>query len=139
MKTLRKLKLTILFAHFINKLLPNRIKRLVFLSSLTAILVDMKELNNETLHKLNTLLGLCMNDNAMKLPISMRDFIWHHMTPAQVLNTEPIWDKLSTESISTMSSSIIKKMPSWLHYNKDMDIKRDVEYLLHNRSSLMFA
>ena len=139
MKTLHKLKLTILFARFLNKILSNRIKRLVFLSSLTAVLVDATELDNETLHKLNTLLGLCINDNAMRLPISMRDFIWHHMTLAQVLSTEPTWTDLTEEKISSMTSSIMRKMPSWLHYSKEVDIKRDVECLLHNSNSISFS
>ena len=101
--------------------------------------MDKKELNSETLHKLNTLLGLCVNDNAMKLPISMRDYIWHNMTPVEVLSADPSWDTVTCESIRKMTASVINKMPNWLRYSVDGDIKRDVEYLLRNRSNLAFA
>lgn len=135
MAALRTLRLNELLIYIMTVILPNRIKRLIFLSSLTALLIDIKEHDEETLHKLNVLLQICSHEKAMMLPISLRNFIWHNMTASQIMNTEvSVQDVRGLESgkLVQMVRSIVSTIPSWLKYSENYVIECDVENLLKN-------
>jgi hypothetical protein len=118
-------------ASLAERCLPERTKRLMFLASFSAQLKDPKEMNGELLHKLNVLLSLSVDDNALKLPVHLSHAIWRNrpLEPGVRLS-------LKAESLQDRAYSISRKvvaaMPSWLRYGDDASMSKDVVDLLHN-------
>ena len=56
-------------------LLPARMKRILFISSLLPKILG-EELNNKQYRAVNTLLGLSVNDNALYFGVKISKFIW---------------------------------------------------------------
>lgn len=126
------------FQCLINKIIPDRTKRLVLLASLMAELVDLKSFNKETLQKLNAVMHLCTYIDAMKLPISLSNVIWHGKTSYELFNTKDIVHAdLNTAAIKTLSESIVDKVPTWLRYGDTSTIVKDIQELLRNRGMLV--
>lgn len=123
---------------FLNAHLPNRTKRLVFLASLTARLKGSSTFDNETLQKLNKVMELGRTDSALKLPYELSRAIWHGQTSYQILNAD-----VSSATVDVrkkeMAANVINTMPVWLRYGDDLEIEKDVERLLDNKSILLGA
>ena len=122
--------------YYIGKLLPNKIKRLVFISSLAATIYDINNDDIETLHKLNLILNLCNDDGAMLLPVALGNIIWNHKNNLIVLDINNNDHNLT---IKTTISDIINIMPKWLVYSDFDSIKKDVEKLLSIKDILQYC
>ena len=122
--------------YYIGKLLPNKIKRLVFISSLAATIYDINNDDIETLHKLNLILNLCNDDGAMLLPVTLGNIIWNHKNNLIVLDINNNDHNLT---IKTTISDIINIMPKWLVYSDFDSIKKDVEKLLSIKDILQYC
>jgi hypothetical protein len=134
---LSKLRISNYFTCLINWALPNRTKRLLFLTSLASRFINMSNFNKETMHKLNSLLKLCNNERAMELPIALSNIIWHGKTSMELCHCDVCNVELSKELIKEMTSNILSLVPTWLKYSEDEDIKHDVEILLRNSRMLV--
>jgi hypothetical protein len=113
------------------KFLPERTKRLMFLASFGAQLKDPKEMSNELLHKLNQVLSLSPDDNALKFPVHLSHAIWRNrpLEPGvkQSFKAEGIQDRAHG-----IARKVVAAMPSWLHYGDEAKREKDVVDLLRN-------
>jgi hypothetical protein len=118
-------------ASLATKYLPVRTKRLMFLASFSAQLKDPKEINRELLHKLNKVLSLSADDNALKFPVHLSHAIWRNrpLEPGVKLS-------LKTEAVRDRAHAVARKviaaMPEWLRYDDEAKMSEDVENLLQN-------
>ena len=120
--------------------LPRRTKRMIFLTSLTALIKNTTSLSNETLHRLNELMGLAYEEKAMLLPAQYCSGIWCGKTFCEVCQKDISQSKsLSTETLYEMVNHVYESMPQWLRYARDIDIQGDIARLLDNREKLLSA
>ncbi len=125
---------------FLLGILPNRMKRMVYLSSFTAILNDNK-VNEEICQRLNGIMHLCnKTDKSMKLPMELSNVIW--------ANKEVLDDNINTikKNISKTTCSaqcikdmeqIIKYTPTWLKYDDDEKILKDLKVICNRQNKLV--
>jgi len=126
--------------NFLKRHLPNRTKRLVFLASLTARLKNTEFFDIETLKKLNKIMVLASNDNAIGLPICLSHVIWHGRSACNILsidNKENEAIVIDGRNIDKMTSSVFSGMPSWLSYGEQESIKNDIHKLLNNYNNIV--
>lgn len=124
--------------NIIGKVLPNNTKRIVLLSTLAANIVDIKYGDDEIIHKLNDLLLLCNDDNALKLPITLSKVIWKHDDTGELSNIYYRYNN-STFIVKDVITKIISKIPKWLMYDNTDIVKIDIEELLNACNTLRHA
>ena len=128
---------------FINamvKRLPNRLKRLVVLSCISAKVSEAVNLDNATLKKINDLFGLCGSEKAMELPILCREIIWNGQVMCDVSRLISLDGKIEQEVVvQSTVDNILSTMPDWLQYGRLGDTQKDLETLLRNRKTIFGA
>ena len=124
--------------NIIGKVLPNNTKRIVLLSTLAANIVDIKYGDDEIIHKLNDLLLLCNDDNALKLPITLSKVIWKYDDTGELSNIYYRYNN-STFIVKGIVTKIISKIPKWLMYDNTDIVKIDIEELLNACNTLRHA
>ena len=134
MKLIYKLHIDNFFTFILNFILPDRTKRLILLSSLASALNHCDSLDKQTIRKLNALLSLAYNDEAMYFPISISDMIWHNV---DLISLETQSANLNVdESIISLTKTeyILNHIPTWLKYGTYENIKKDVLQILNTNS-----
>lgn len=137
-----------LTARLLGKLLPNRIKRLIFISSFIAHIKNTKNPDKHLLSKINRLFSLSRDDDAMLLPFKLQERIWHTVALKEVLQEKSIvTDNISQVAdyrfvkpqIRTLSEDIIKIIPGWLKYGSNNQIRSDLIIVFKNTEDLFNA
>lgn len=113
--------------------LPNRGKRVVFLASLAANLGTASSFTKETRIKLNRVMCLASGDSALVVPFELSRVIWRGKSGVEIFHFDPKAAPLTQDMIEQMASSVVKAMPSWLHYDINEKIQSDVSTLLRHR------
>lgn len=105
------------FIKLIVKALPSRLKRIVFLASITAAAKDANEADDEFIDKLNSLMQLSNTGNdALRLPIYINKLIWKHKEYIQK-DLDLLTGPTSDESIRLACLKHIDQLtPTWLKY-----------------------
>lgn len=128
----------------LGHILPNRTKRLIFVSSFIAHIQNCETTDKNLITKLNTLLHLCGSDNALVFPMQLHDKIWKNANIEQLFQEkgfETSTDlalltvnkpKTMSKKIRTLSEDIIKVMPAWLRYSSNSQMRQDLITLLLN-------
>jgi hypothetical protein len=119
------------FSTLLDRHLPERTKRLLFLASFSAQLKAPQEFNGEMLHKLNKMLELSTDDAALKFPIHISHAIWRNR-PLELgvrIDSKALPDQTEVRGIGLR---IVSAMPKWLRYGDECKMLHDVERLLHN-------
>lgn len=118
-------------ANMLDRHLPERTKRLLFLASFSAQLRDPREYDQEMLHKLNQMFELSSDDAALKLPVHLSHAIWRNrpLEPGLrlTLRSECIQGRAST-----IATKVVKAMPRWLRYGDDKRMLTEITQLLRN-------
>ena len=114
-----------------QKILPRRTKRLILYASLTAQLRQQSELDTQTLVKLNDVMRLSGEVDAMKLPAYLREAIWRGREqidiPDSFFSRHPD-PKDMDNTVKTLSQAI----PQWLRYDRDPEIVKELrKYFTH--------
>jgi len=111
-------------------------KKLILFSSLTAVLRQDDALDKQTLEKLNLVMGLSSDVEAMKFPVYIRSAIWKGGAPIRI-PSELFSKNPSDLAIQTVLSELIAKVPRSLRYGNDAEMKADFErYLMNGREYL---
>jgi hypothetical protein len=123
-------------SRFLDVHLPPRMKRLVFLASLTARLRGSETFDDDTLRKLNKLMVLANSENALRLPIQLSRAIWNGKTAYEITHDtlQQGDESFGKERLKSLAHCVITAMPSWLRYGDDSDIEKDLNCLLGNRT-----
>lgn len=135
-----------LWVKFLNDFLPNRIKRLIFLSSLLAYIQGTKNPDEELVCKLNQLLQLSHSSKSAMVPSMLNERIWAGVVSRDkpVANTGVVLSRLHeiqdykilTHQARTVSDNIIKNIPYWLKYGSNKQMRSDLVKLLTNVNKL---
>lgn len=123
------------FISVIERRMPNRTKRLVFISSLAMRLsVNNEVIDEAMLIRLNKELGLANNASSMQLPAYMSDIIWSSMKSHELITSSITKEKLTNARIKRIIKSVLLATPCWLKYDDEKHIAQDVEKLISSRS-----
>lgn len=120
--------------------LPRRTKRLIFLTSLLAVMKNTTELSLEVLAKLNAMLILAKDEHALQLPARLSTRIWNGSSLKEI--SESGFGDLSevpSDAVAEVTTGIIKNIPCWLHYAREADIRSDITTILTNRNEFTAA
>lgn len=117
----------------LNLFLPNKIKRIVYLTTLHARLVRDGVFQQELLSKVNQTLLIARDDKALDLPATMTHRLW---TDEQI---RPLFDKtdlnqtvcLPFEEAARISKELVDMSPDWLHYAKSQEMVIDTLKLFY--------
>lgn len=140
-----------LITSFLTRILPDRTKRLVLLSSLTARLRDTNFFDQCTIEKLNKLMVLASNPEAIGLPVHLSKVIWQGKDVKYIMHSCFLNQSVSLLangdesarysniqlSITNTAMNIIDGMPSWLRYGKKDEIMNDIVNLLNNYEDIV--
>ena len=121
-------------SRFLNWLLPDKIKRMIFLSSLAAYIRDLQKPDKETLKKLNEILLLCSNEEALRFPIEIHSKIWGRFdieclqqSGIDVSNMREFHTRgLAKSEMRIVANRFIDYMPVWLKYQSKESIRQDI-------------
>lgn len=130
----------------LGKVLPNRTKRLIFVSSFLAHIQNCNSTDKSIISKLNTLLHLSGDDKALVLPMQLHERIWGDINIEKILHDKGIEvsniDKIihvqfMSKKIRTLSEDIVKVMPEWLKYDSNTRMKTDLVKLFNNIGDIL--
>ena len=135
-----------LWVKFLDEFLPNRIKRMIFLSSFLAYVQGTNSPDEALVRKLNQLLHLSRNDKSVMAPPLINQRIWAGIIPRD----EPVGRtkvtlcmlaevqdyKLFTSQARSVSDRILRNTPQWLRYGSNKQIRDDLVELLTNINML---
>ena len=107
--------------------LPARMKRMVFLASLTAIAKGSNIPEEMLLSKLNTVLKLSTTgDSSLKLPIHIGKLIWADKT-VYTKDIQTLTHCEGSEQAAVNSAEhIAATIPSWFKYGEKKDLVQDI-------------
>jgi len=120
------------FGNFLEKHLPNRTKRMMFIASLSARLKGTETFDNITLLKLNQVMALSNTESALKLPVQLSRAIWRGRSSYEIFNADVQKESTQPSRIKDMAVQAAGSMPAWLRYDKNEGIEDDVVLLLNN-------
>jgi len=119
--------------------LPERMKRILFVSSLAAQLAKDQQMTPEALNKINEMLDLAKDAESMELGVELSNVIWKDAECSLMcfqVSTEQV---IAQERIPYIISIILKATAPWLRYGKEDDgaMEKDIRALISNRASIL--
>lgn len=121
-----------LLSAFLSKLLPDRTKRLVVLSSLYALMCGTTSFDSRTINKLNQVMKLGNTDKALEFPMQLSSVIWRGIDGKVI-----IYPPTNLQSISEIIEGIMNKIPKCLMYSDRQSVLTDISKLFTERSNLL--
>lgn len=123
-------------------MLPRRIKRLIYLSSILGVIEHVQQDPDlELIEKLNNVLKLAENANSYRLPIYVKSLIWKNMEQERgvLLNEQyipvsdiKISDRMSYVDKTKLAEFFSFRTPEWLKYGSEQLMENDVVNLIDN-------
>ncbi len=111
----------------LGRVLDDRMKRLILFASLSAKFCgDKTKFNSATLHKLNNVMALSSNDQALALPVHLSKVIWQGDSDREVLYPTAT----NPEPEDELVNKIINSIPEWLRYSNKKGLREDLVLLL---------
>ncbi len=112
-------------------LLPNRIKRMVLITSTASIAKSMKD-ENTTVKKLNDLFNLTNHDAAIHFPYRVTGLIW----AGKIVYDETV-HKTAINPCTENIDRLFQLIPKCMHYASDTEIKMDLKKLFSLDSGII--
>ncbi len=117
--------------------IPKRVKRLIFVSSIIGLLDVDKSITNELIAKINSLLKIAHNPDAMYFPIAVKSIIWRKLVknPTMIINgiEYNISDlrniRKTDKYYDSLSKFILNAAPEWLRYGSAALMEYDIQIL----------
>lgn len=126
-----------MFAGMLGSSLPDRAKKLILITSITARAKETQTLDYETLRKLNSLMDLACSEDAMKWPASLSKAIWDGKIPIDALAVLSKGYPLPESVIGDLVQQIKSCVPQWLRYGREGDLDADLQKLLQHNSEVL--
>lgn len=118
-------------------LLPCRVKRLMFITSLTGKITGKKTLTRFERIRIQERFKLCKDPDAMDLPLAVSDKIWINRPVEQYICQSYLDIHCRESELTRTARQIVAIMPCWLVYASTSKIVDDVKELLKTRSELL--
>uniref|UniRef100_A0AAU7PFU7 Uncharacterized protein n=1 Tax=Burkholderia phage vB_BgluM-SURPRISE13 TaxID=3159457 RepID=A0AAU7PFU7_9VIRU len=117
-------------------LLPQRMKRLMFISSLSGKVAGTNEFDRVVLLQIQEEFKLTKVDpHAMELPVACANKIWGKRPVEDLVCSDHLNEK-SDHDMTRIARQIVVMMPCWLVYDSTFKIANDVRELLTKREQL---
>ena len=91
----------------------------MFVTSLYSRIVRLDTLKAEAIEKLNDVMHLATNNNALALPALTNNMIWKDANLQSVLNEAVLRDEIPEAKAKEISEQVVDMAPAWLHYSRD--------------------
>lgn len=118
-------------------LLPSRMKRLMFIASLSGKIAGASEFDRAILLQIQQRFTLTKVDpHAMELPVAYADKIWGKRPVSDLVSEDHLSEK-SEHDMTRISRQIVVMMPCWLVYDMTWVIVGEVRELLAERDQLL--
>jgi hypothetical protein len=129
-----------LFERGLSKLIRRvfawKTRRMIFLSSIYGLVLDISRTDTENAEKLSRVLNIGRSVEGIEFPIAIKSVIWYNrISPYMEIEgrTVHIRDlsnpKISEEDSRLIIDSILARMPSWLKYAKLSQMRYDLTKL----------
>lgn len=133
-----------IFSRFLMEHIPSRIKRLIFLSSIIGMIERVETPDQEMLNKLNEVLKLAHNNEAMVLPFHIHSWLWKKCDPEASIevNGQNICminianANLGKTGFLQVAEYLISKAPEWIVYDSNQVIAKDLELVFKNITTI---
>lgn len=120
-----------------------RIKRLIFLSSVFSLFENTTTASDATLTKLNSVLKLAHNQDAIAFPMYIRSWLWNECEPQKkiLVNGEELslgellQQQRTPEVLEKIAAYLMSIAPSWIVYSDNKSIAKDLDILLRRCST----
>lgn len=116
------------FTRLLSRIIPDRTKRLILLASLTAWLSNKTGFDQKTCHKLNTMMQLCNDDNALEFPMRISKVIWKGDS-----GNIQLYPEHTHSDLDNTVTRLVDQVPCWLRYSDITSIRKDISHILENR------
>lgn len=125
----------------LNSILPNRIKRLLFISSFIAHIKKIDKPTTQLTEKINTLFNLSNDSRSICFPMRIEKHIWANIELDELFSAKNIVTvseiTKSKSQARIISEEIVRRMPNWLRYGSNTAIKSDLVAVLINIDNLV--
>lgn len=135
-----------LFYKFCKKVLPDKFKRLILLSSLTGYINNVHTMEKALSERLNELLNISNKSNSLVVPIMYSSRIWYQINPINELKEKGIYcydiksfiqnNRNNFRNIRILSDILVKLTPEHLMYSSKHRMRKDIFKLLTNLNTL---
>ena len=126
------------FAKFLNW----KTRRMIFLSSIYGLIMDITKPDASNAEKLSKVLNIGRTGKGIEFPIAIKSVIWYRCLDSSLevqgrtLHLRDLANpSLSEEDGSLMVETIINIMPSWLRYAKRSQMVYDLQRLVKHLQS----
>ena len=119
-------------------IMPERLVRILFLSSLYGRLFNVRTLDPEIYHKLNRVLEIASNDSALGMGMQFSQAFWNGRG-LSVIGTElNTYNQLvlTKEAEKEIVDKIITITPKWLTYSRESMVD-DITKMIQHRQELL--
>lgn len=128
-----------IFFFMLGCIMPNKGKRILFLTAVYRYLVDRDALSKDKVHQLNSIMSLADNDSALLLPPSIYRRVISEEHIAEAIKGIETLDKdrmcLTYNEARKVSQSIVSKSPEWLNYGDKKTMEQDLVSLFYCRTA----
>lgn len=105
--------------------LPRHVKRMFFIVTVYLNLSNIHEFRRDTFSKLNELLSLADDINALRLPALFYRTLWQPADLSSYVNTLHS-SSVEEEQIKAICRSVIRITPKWMKYGRTDDMLNDL-------------
>ena len=122
----------------LSKVLSRHGKRVLFVTSLYFQVVQIEQLKAEAISKLNTIMKLAHDDDALQLPAAVRGVVWNSTAIQDTLSVELRDQTLTDDRAHEIAEKVVSMTAPWLRYGSQNMVK-DVFDLIRNGHQLAAA
>lgn len=129
---------------FLEKRLPRRIKRLIFISTIMALVKKIQEPNMELISQLNNIFQVTREPQAFLMPMKIKNVVWKNSKDKQLdcphSGTQSITELLSrnhdSDDYLAIGQFFAKNAPPWIRYGAEDLMSEDASLLIKQLKKL---
>jgi hypothetical protein len=126
----------LLVGKLLTVFLPERMKRMMLVSSLAAYISRQKELDLVVLTRLNEDFKLCTLEEALYFPVAINSLLWHGRMISEISKEMFSRNDVSEGKLTVIAQRIKASVPCWLRYD-ELQLSADIKHLLKDRHSVL--
>lgn len=124
-----------------KEILPARVKRMMFVSSITGLMRQITDPNEELVARLNEVFKAVHYQGTITATMKVKAIIWRKINPTVELNGRSVtiagMDKmtLTDDEAEQVASYFATNVPSWMRYGSRELMIHDVKEVMHQMHS----
>lgn len=105
-------------------------RRIMYISSLYFRIKHVDRLKEDAIAKLNAIMHLAVNDDALRFPSLVSNFMWRKIPIDSILTADNLDDNLSEDQARTLANKVVASTPRYFQYDKQEAMQEDVYNLI---------